>query len=58
MEVDPLNSNKYRVASVIVDDAGSGYVSAPTVTFEAPDDGNQGVDDTYRFLEEFDQSYD
>lgn len=58
MELDPLNSGKYRVASVVIDDAGSGYSSAPTVTFEPPDDGNQGVDDTYRFLEEFDQSYD
>lgn len=57
MEADPLNSGKFRVASVIVDDAGSGYSDAPTVTFEAPDDGNQGVDDVYRFLEEFDQTY-
>lgn len=57
MEIDPLNSGKFRVASVTIDDAGSGYTEAPTVTFEAPDDGNQGVDDTYRFLEEFDTKY-
>ena len=57
MEPDPLNSGKFRVASVVIDDAGSGYSSVPTVTFEAPDGGNQGVDDSYRFLEEFDISY-
>ena len=57
MEADPLNSGKFRVASVTIDDAGDGYTTAPTVTFEAPDDGNQGVNDTYRFLEEFDEIY-
>jgi len=57
MEADPLNSGKFRVASVTIDDAGDGYTTAPTVTFEAPDDGNQGVNDTYRFLEEFDTKY-
>ncbi len=57
MEPDPLNSGKFRVASVVIDDAGSGYSSVPSVTFEAPDGGNQGVDDSYRFLEEFDISY-
>ena len=57
MEVDPLNSGKFRVASVTIDEGGTGYTEAPTVTFEAPDDGNQGVDDTYRFLEEFDTKY-
>lgn len=57
MEADPLNTGKFRVASVTVDAGGSGYTTAPTVTFEAPDDGNQGVDDRYRFLEEFDVKY-
>ena len=57
MEADPLNTGKFRVASVTVDEGGSGYTTAPTVTFEAPDDGNQGVDDRYRFLEEFDVKY-
>lgn len=58
MEADPLNSGKFRVASVTINAGGSGYTSAPTVTFEAPDDGNQGINDTYRFLEEFDTSFD
>ena len=57
MEVDPINTGKFRVGSVTIDDGGTGYTSAPTVTFEAPDDGNQSVDDTYRFLEEFDTIY-
>jgi hypothetical protein len=57
METDPLNSGKFRVASVTIDDAGDGYTTAPTVTFEAPDDGTQSVDESYRFLEEFDTQY-
>lgn len=57
MEADPINTGKYRVKSVTINDGGSGYTSVPTVTFEAPDDGNQSVDDTYRFLEEFDTVY-
>jgi len=57
MEVDPINTGKFRVKSITINDGGTGYTSVPTVTFEAPDDGNQGVDDTYRFLEEFDTVY-
>jgi len=57
MEPDPINTGKYRVKSVTINDGGSGYTSVPTATFEAPDDGNQSVDDTYRFLEEFDTNY-
>ena len=57
MEVDPINTGKYRVKNVVINDGGSGYTSVPTVTFEAPDSGNQSVDDAYRFLEEFDETY-
>lgn len=57
MEADPLNSGKFKVKTITIDDAGSGYTEAPTVTFEAPDDGVQTIDDAYRFLEEFDESY-
>lgn len=57
MEADPLNSSKFRVKSVTIDAGGSGYSSAPTVTFEAPDSGIQSIDDAYRFLEEFDTVY-
>ena len=44
---------------VIVDDVGSGYVTAPTVTFETPPDYNENPfkDDPYRFIEEFEQVY-
>jgi len=46
-----------KIGSIVIDDAGSGYVSAPTVTIEGPDAGSQTIDDAYRFLEEFDETY-
>lgn len=46
-----------KISSIVIDDAGSGYSEAPTVTIEAPDDGIQTIDDAYRFVEEFDETY-
>lgn len=57
MVADVANPGKYKVSGVTIISGGSGYTSVPTITFEAPDDGNQGVDDIYRFLEEFDTVY-
>lgn len=51
MEPDPKNPSKYRVANVIIKDGGSGYSTAPSIIFEMP------VDDSYRFLTEFDKIY-
>ena len=47
------------VTKIVIDDAGSGYVTAPSVTFENPPDDkdNPFKDDPYRFIEEFDQSF-
>jgi hypothetical protein len=47
------------VTKIVIDDAGSGYVTAPTVTFENPPDfnANPTKDDPYRFIEEFEQVY-
>ena len=46
-----------KIDSIIIDDAGSGYTEAPTITIEPPDDGIQTIDDAYRFVEEFDETY-
>lgn len=46
-----------KISRIVIDDAGSGYTSAPAVTIDPPDDGNQTIDDAYRFVEEFDQTY-
>jgi len=46
-----------KISRIVIDDAGSGYTSAPTVTIDPPDDGIQTIDDAYRFVEEFDQTY-
>jgi hypothetical protein len=46
-----------KIGSIVIDDGGSGYVTAPTITIEPPDDGNQTIDDAYRFVEEFDETY-
>lgn len=53
-----MSEDGTSISSIVIDDAGSGYSEAPTVTIESPDDGNQTKDDVYRFLEEFDISYD
>ena len=47
------------VTKIVIDDAGSGYVTAPSVTFENPPDfkDNPFKDDPYRFIEEFEQAY-
>ena len=47
------------VTKIVIDDAGSGYVTAPSVTFENPPDfkDNPFKDDPYRFIEEFEQVY-
>ena len=47
------------VTRIIIDDAGSGYATAPTVSFEEPPNynANPNKDDPYRFVEEFDQTY-
>lgn len=47
------------VTKIVIDDVGSGYVTAPTVTFETPPDYNENPfkDDPYRFIEEFEQVY-
>ena len=45
------------IDSIVIDDAGSGYTEAPTITIEPPDEGIQSIDDAYRFVEEFDQTY-
>jgi len=46
-----------KINKIVVDDPGSGYLAAPTVTIDPPDDGVQTIDDAYRFVEEFDQTY-
>lgn len=46
-----------KINKIIIDDPGSGYTAAPTVTIDPPDDGVQTIDDAYRFVEEFDQTY-
>lgn len=47
------------VTKIVIDDAGSGYVTAPNVTFENPPDfkANPFKDDPHRFVEEFLQVY-
>lgn len=46
-----------KIANIVIDDTGSGYTETPTITIEPPDDGIQTIDDAYRFIEEFDTTY-
>lgn len=48
-----------KIKSITVTDSGAGYVTAPTVTIEAPSNHEElpGPADAYRFVEEFEQSY-
>ena len=52
-----MSNDGTSINNIVIDDAGSGYGAAPTITIEAPDLNNQKIDDAYRFLEEFDQTY-
>ena len=52
-----MTSKGDSINNIVIDDAGSGYSSAPTVTIDSPDDGVQTIDDAYRFLEEFEIEY-
>jgi hypothetical protein len=52
-----MSTDGTSISSIVIDDVGSGYTEAPTITIEGPDEGNQTINDTYRFLEEFDTDY-
>ena len=47
------------VTKIVIDDVGSGYVTAPTVTFEEPPEYNDNPykHEPYRFIDEFEQVY-
>lgn len=48
-----------KIASITVTDGGAGYLTAPEITIEAPPNHEElpGPADAYRFVEEFEQSY-